>query len=82
MDRADNTKKQANINFNLNPNRTPVLYVDSYLISNNDHAVTFSFAQALPGPNQQNIVARVAMTKAQAKDFLKTINDHLEKFEV
>ncbi|HCM51563.1 hypothetical protein A3F65_03325 [Candidatus Saccharibacteria bacterium RIFCSPHIGHO2_12_FULL_47_16b] len=79
---ADNTKKQANINFNLNPNRTPVLYVDSYLISNNDHAVTFSFAQALPGPNQQNIVARVAMTKAQAKDFLKTINDHLEKFEV
>ncbi|HSW79021.1 MAG TPA: DUF3467 domain-containing protein [Candidatus Babeliales bacterium] len=74
--------KSTNVNFNLDPNKTRVLYIDSYLITNNDQAVTLNFAQALPDPAQQNIVARVAMTKAQAKQFLKDLNEHIEKFEV
>jgi len=74
--------KPMNINFNLDPNKTKVLYADTCLISNNDHVVVLSFAQVMSDPTQQNIVSRVALTKAQAKDFLKTLNDHLEKFEV
>jgi hypothetical protein len=34
------------------------------------------------GDNQQNIVARVALSPPQAKEFLKNLNDHIEKFEV
>ena len=75
-------QQQTSINFNVDPNKTPVLYVDSYLITNNEHAVVFSFAQALPDPAQHNIVSRVALTKAQAKEFLRILNDHIEKFEV
>lgn len=75
-------KPQPQINFGIDPNKTKTLYVDSYLISNNQHIVTFSFAQALPDPAQHNIVARVALTKDQAKEFLRTLNDHIEKYEV
>ena len=75
-------QKSVNINFNVDPNKVRVLYADSYLIANNEHVVVFNFAQALPDPSQQNIVARIALTKAQAKEFLKSLNDHMEKFEV
>ena len=75
-------KQPVNVNFNVDPTKVKVLYADSYLIANNEHVVVFSFAQALPDPVQQNIVARIAMTKAQAKEFLKNLNDHMEKFEV
>jgi hypothetical protein len=78
---ADDAKQQ-NINFGIDPNKTKILYIDSYLISNNEHVVTFNFAQALPDPAQHNIVSRVALTKNQAKDFLKHLNEHIEKFEV
>lgn len=77
---ADNKSQQ--MNFGVDPNKTPVLHVDSYLIGNNDHSVTFSFAQSLPDPSQQNIVSRVAMSKDQAKEFLKLLAEHIEKFEV
>lgn len=73
---------QTQVNFGLDPNKTRTLYVDSYLIGSNEHVVTFSFAQALPDPAQQNIVSRVALTKAQAKEFLKNLHEHIEKFEV
>jgi hypothetical protein len=75
-------KDEKQMNFGVDPNKTPVLHVDSYLIGNNDHSVTFSFAQALPDPTNHNIVSRVAMSKAQAKEFLKLLAEHIEKFEV
>lgn len=73
---------QQQVNFGVDPNKTPVMYIDSYLIGSNDNVVTFNFAQALPDPSQQNVVARVALTRNQAKEFLEKLNDHIEKFEV
>ncbi len=76
-------QKQTTINFSVDPNKTPVLYADGYVIANSEHVVVFNFAQAAPGDaTQQTIVARVALTRAQAKEFLKNLNDHMEKFEV
>lgn len=79
---AKDEQPTTNINFMVDPNKTPVLYADGYLIGNNEHVVVLSFSQALPNASQQNVVARVAFTKAQAKDFLRALNDHIEKFEV
>lgn len=76
MDNADQP-----VNFSIDPNKTPVYFADGYVISSNEHAVTFGFSQAVADGKQQNVVARVAMTNAQAKEFLKTLNDHLEKYE-
>ena len=74
--------KQVSVNFTVDPHKVKVLYADSYVISNTEHIVVFSFGQATPDPTQQNIVARIALSKAQAKEFLKNLNDHIEKFEV
>lgn len=80
---ADNKKsEQRNVQFNVEPGKTPVMYADSYLIGSNEHVATFSFAQALPQPDQQHIVSRVALTRAQAKDFLSRLSDHVQKFEL
>jgi len=74
--------KDQEVNFSIDPNKTPVYQVDGYLISSNEYTVTFSFAQNILGDNQQNVISRVALTRSQAKEFLKNLNDHIEKFEV
>lgn len=75
-------KPENVINFNVNPEKTPVLAVDGYLIGSNENYLTLSFAQALPGGSQQQIVSRVAMSPKQAKDLLEKLSDHIQKFEV
>lgn len=74
--------EQPEMNITVDPNKTPVFAVDTYLIGSNEYVVTFNFAQVVIGSNQQNLVSRVSLTKAQAKEFLKNLNDHIEKFEV
>lgn len=78
---ADNGTEQP-INFGVDPNKVPLLFVESYLIGSNENSVTFNFAQPVLDGQQQNIVSRVAMTREQAKQFLKNLNDHIEKFEL
>jgi hypothetical protein len=77
---ADNDDQQ--INFGVDPTKVPVLFVEGYLIQSNEHAVTLNFSQTVLDGQQQNIVSRVALTRGQAKDFLKSLNDHIEKFEL
>jgi hypothetical protein len=79
MDQQDN---QQQVNFGVDPNKTPIYFVESYLIGSSENSVTFNFAQPVIEGQQQNIVARVAMTREQAKQFLKNLNDHIEKFEL
>ncbi|HEY1063959.1 MAG TPA: DUF3467 domain-containing protein [Candidatus Saccharimonadales bacterium] len=79
---ANNDDQQQPVNFGVDPNKVPLLFVESYLIGSNENSVTFNFAQPVLDGQQQNIVARVAMTREQAKQFLKNLNDHIEKFEL
>lgn len=74
--------EKPQVSFNLDMSRVPVLFVDSYLISSGEHALTLNFAQAAMDGSQQNIVSRVALTREQAKELLKNLNDHIEKFEI
>lgn len=79
MSKDDDQKK---VNFNVDVNKVPVLYADGYLIGSNENVVTLNFSQAMPGADQQNIVSRIALTSSQAKEFVKNLTDHIEKFEV
>ena len=74
--------EQKPVNFNIDMNKVPVLYADGYLIGSNENVLTLSFSQAMPDPQQQNIVARVALTRTQAKEFVQNLTDHISKFEV
>lgn len=69
-------------NFNIDPAKAPVLFADTYLISSGNGMVTFNFAQSVIGGSQLNIVSRVALTPDQARDLLKNLSDHIQKFEV
>lgn len=75
-------EQEQPVNFGVDPNKVPVYFVDSYLIGSNENSVTFNFGQSVLDGQQQNIVGRVAMTREQAKEFLKNLNDHIEKFEL
>ncbi len=79
---AKPAQDDAVINFNVNPEKSPVLAMDGYLISSNENFVVLGFAQSLPGTNQQHIFSRVAMSPKQAKEFLGKLSDHIQKFEV
>jgi hypothetical protein len=78
----DEDKKKKQVNFNINADKVPVLYADGYLIGSNENVVTLNFSQAMAGADQQNIVSRIALTRPQAKEFLKNLTDHIDKFEV
>ena len=69
------------VNYNLDPNKTPVYFADGYLLVSNEQSLVMNFTQNLFDGQQQNVISRTAMTLAQAKRFLKDLNDHLEKFE-
>jgi hypothetical protein len=79
---ADKPSKSEPIKISVDPVKTPTLAVDSYLISSNEHLLIFSYMQAIPLQNQQQIVARVALTRTQAKEFAKNLEDHIQKFEI
>jgi hypothetical protein len=79
---ADNRSKSEPIKISVDPVKTPTMAVDSYLISSNEHLLTFSFMQMIPLQNQQQIVARVALTRTQAKELAKNLEDHIQKFEI
>ena len=79
---AQKNDNPVKVNFNVDPLRTPVLFADGYLILTSEHALTLNFTQATPIPGQQQIIARVALPRSQAKEFLKNLSDHIEKFEI
>lgn len=78
----DHHNHDHTVDFRIDPSEAPILYVESYLIGSSQNSVVFNFAQPMVGGQQQNIVSRVAMTRDQAKQFLKNLNDHIEKYEL
>jgi len=85
MAKAKDPKESSDkkeVNLNLDPYKAPVMLADTYVISSNEHVVTFNFAQAFLDSTQQHVVARVALTRAQAKEFLKNLSDYVDRFEV
>lgn len=55
------------MNFNVDPARTPVLYADSIYIKSNENGVGLDFAQQIGPSNQFNIVARIGLSKEHAR---------------
>jgi transcriptional regulator with XRE-family HTH domain len=73
---AQNSSTQLNIN-----NAIPVLYTDSVLITTNTFGLVFDFAQSMGPTNQQNVVARVGMSKEHAEALLKILQEKLSSKE-
>jgi hypothetical protein len=65
MEQKKNEKQGIAISVNLDT--TPVLYTDNILIGANEDGVVLDVTQKLGSTNQARIVARVGMSRTQAK---------------
>lgn len=72
------TPKEVQVNLS---NNTPVLYTDSVFITSNQYGLVLDFAQSMGPTNQQNIVARLGMSKDHAKSMLKVLQENLKNQE-
>lgn len=64
----------SNINLNIDPVRTPVLYADIVYIKAGENGVVLDFAQQVGPSDQYTIVSRIGVSK----DHAKRIIEHLE----
>ena len=74
----ENKGGNPGIQVNL-PNNIAVLYSDSTWLTIDQYGVVLDFAQKMGPTNQQNIVARVGMSKEHAKILIDKLADLLVK---
>lgn len=72
-------KKKVKIN--VAPDKVEARYSDFAIVSKNALGFNLDFAQRMPGGNQVNIVARIAMSPQHAKLFSQILAKNLEKYE-
>lgn len=71
---ADNkTPQQQGMNVTLNPVTTPVLYTDNVLMTTNEDGVVLDVSQRVGSTNQAQVVARIGMSREQAKKIVKEL---------
>jgi hypothetical protein len=66
----DQKKQKPQIQFNINPDTTPVLYTDNIFMNANEDGVTLNVGQKIINTDQVKIVARIGMSRAHAKKFV------------
>ena len=71
---ADKNQKDQEIQVNLNPDTTPILYTDNILINTNEDGVVINFGQMLGFGNQLKIISRIGMSRNHAKKLLKELS--------
>lgn len=60
-------KKKQELAVNINLDTTPILYTDNVIITVNPDGVVLDITQRLANTNQVRVVARVGMSREQAK---------------
>lgn len=68
---------QHDVQINLNPDTTPILYTDSILMNTNEDGVTLDIAQKVGPTKQLKIVSRIGMSRNHAKKFVKKLSELL-----
>ena len=78
---TDRNTKKRDVQVKL-PGNVPVLYSDSTFLTINDYGVVLDFAQRVGPTNQQNIVARIGMSKEHARILIERLSGLLVKSEL
>lgn len=76
-----NPRGKPSVQVNL-PNNLVAVYSDSAYLSINQYGIIIDFAQRMGPTNQQNIVARVGMSKSHAKILIEKLAGLLVKSEL
>jgi len=75
----DDKNKQAGINVNIDPVRTPILYADAIRVNSNENGVVLDIAQTITGTNQAIVVSRIGLSKEHAEKLAKAIIEQVSK---
>lgn len=81
---VDNSKsnvdsKQGNQSLSIDPNKTPVFYVDNINISANNFGFVVDFSQRVALTNNFNVVARVGMSEQHVQVFVEQLSNLIKK---
>lgn len=68
-----NNPPQSNLEVNVNPEKTPILYTDNVFMTTSENGVTLDFSQKLGPTNKIQIVARVGMSREHATKLMKEL---------
>lgn len=70
-------EEKPNLNINLDPNQTKIMYTDMVFMNVNEDGVTFDVCQKVGNSNQFNVVSRIGMSREHAKKFVKKLSEIL-----
>jgi hypothetical protein len=73
-----NPTNEAEMQVNITNNQ-PVLYTDSVFVTSGRFGVVLDFAQAVGSTNQQNVVARIGMSKEHALALLNVLEKKVKE---
>lgn len=68
---------EQEVQVNLAADRVPILYTDSVFINSNQYGIVLNVAQSTGPTSQQNVVARIGMSREHAKALLDVLGKHL-----
>lgn len=70
-------KQDEQLNINLNPNQTPILFTDIVFMDVNEDGLILDICQKIGPTNQVHVVARIGMSREHAKKFTKKMTELL-----
>jgi len=70
-------QEQEQLNINLNPTTTPILYTDAIIMNTNEDGFTLDICQKVGNTNQVQVIARIGMSRDHAKKFAKKLTELL-----
>ena len=74
-DKKQQDKTQLNVN--LDPTHTPIMYTDMIFITANEDGITFDICQKSGNQNQVQVVARIGMSREHGTKFAKRLSEVL-----
>lgn len=77
MSKKNIHEHNENVNVNVDPNSTPILYTDMVYMHVNEDGVTFDICQRVGSGNQFQVATRVGMSRSHAQKFAKKLSETL-----
>jgi len=66
-------EETKNLNVNINPQATPILYTNIVFMSADEFGIVIDFGQKVGGLNQINIASRIGMSREHARKIVEEL---------
>lgn len=70
MNKEEDKKQNAGVNFNINPQNTPIYYTDNVFMGTSKFGVVLDIGQRVANTNQVHVVSRIGLSREHAKELV------------